>query len=425
MQTNSRYDTMVPYLFAASLIALGLTHQLLFRFTGTVTGLRGISLWLGTVVVLLPALSVYLMYRAREFKLHRMWVVAAVLVGGTLLNLAASRLSSVGYSFLFTIYFLVMMNSLQFVRRDTVLSITKVMMALYLGNVLIGQLLYLTGVESDFLRDIFRYQIDPRDDSVRFIAFAEEPSYAAFIVCLTYFAYVRLCRAGKEPVNIVWGLIVLYQVLCFRSVYGYLLVMILFVVTYYRSVRRSLVILIPTVMLVLIVATNTGLLSDAGRLGRITDAMLRGRLFNPQELKAVDHSLFFRVGIFIEYWSTANPADPHFYVGHGAMTHKYALSSRYLGAIKQDVGSGNLVLLESNFFNGFLYDFGLVGMLLVAFVLWRLTTRRFFRAETLLLAMVFFNANYNTQFLWYIVIILAASHYYSEPIGSAENAARA
>jgi len=399
-------------LIGFSIVALALTRLMLFVFEGKLTGLRGLSLWLCSMAVVLPVLAVYLMYRARRFELNRMWLVGLVIVLTMLINPATTKFTSVGYSFLFILFFVLIMNSLQFITREAILKLTKIIIVLYFINILIAQLLVTFGIESGFLSRIFQSLYDPRIDRVRYYGFGDEPSSASFIVVITYYVYLKMVKLCNERPSLVISLLAIYEILFIKSIYGYFLLLAVGFAVYYRTLKRSLVFLLPALFIVLVLAINIEIIEETGRFGRVAASLVRGDFFNPTNLKVVDHSAFHRLGIFLEYGESVNLGDPKFYFGHGAQSHLSYFSSHYITEIRPDASTGQLNLLETGLLPGFLYDYGLIGFGLVVMVILGMAIPRLWSLETLFLVMLFFNANFNTQLFWYVILILSIGGYF-------------
>lgn len=425
MNNVAQQNSSIHWLLGLSIVLLSMTYLCIVRIPGQGAGLSWITLWLASAPFVLVAMAIVIAYRAKKIQHFGMWMVAACLCLTTALCMATTRWSSVGYSFLYILNFLVIMNCLQLVTKEFLLKLTRIVIGLYFANVVITQLLVLIGWEGSFLGQVFQSQIDARIESVRYFAFADEPSYAATIVCVTYFVYWKLSKLCREEPSLVVGLMVLYQVLAFQSVYGYILLLAIVTAVYFRRLKGSLVYLAPVGLLALIIFLNQDLIADTGRLGRVAAGLVSGKLFDLAELKGIDASTFYRLGIFLRYWEVIDFTDLSFYVGHGAGTNSAYFSSFILSEIHPDAATGQLIQVPGAFIQGFTYDYGLLGFVVTASLIVRLTMQRILSFPLLILALLAFNANFNTQLFWYVVIMLAGLLYFERLTERQDNSKRA
>lgn len=319
-----------------------------------------------------------------------------------------SRPSSIVYSLLFLMFFVVMMNGIRrWYTRGDLATVMQGILVAYFVNVIIAQMLQVAGLENSVTRLVFQVNTDPRYDSVRYQGFSSEPSYAAFVVIVAYVAALRMGQLSRKK-NVALLAMLLYLILSFQSVYGYILIAPTLLAAHWRDVAKFRRIALPVLAIGLIaLVTLSPALADSGRLGRIVHGIVSGQLLNPQAILELDGSTFIRLGSFLQYIYDAELTDLGFLVGHGAMSHMYSLGWEFRQVLNVNEAFNELIL-RPGFSVGFLYDYGLFGTLLVVLLIRRTATRRLFSIESFLIVMMFFNANFNTLLFWYIVTVFAA-----------------
>lgn len=393
-------------------IALILTLSCTGVMVATVAGID-ISVFLVTCVLTTPFIVVYFLFWRGRFNLFGVWPIGAYILLNFGLNIQTAKFTSVVYSAILLVAFLAIMNCWQHLPRQTFVSVLKTIIVIYFVNVLVSQALVATGAPDEFLGGFFSRLYDDRIGVMRFFGFSSEPSYAAFIVIVSFYALYSLSGALRKRQLVIYGALVVYQIVAFRSIYGYLLAMVVSVVIAYRELPRRMFYVLPLLLLALAVVTDfEALVAEGGRLIRIGNAVIAGEVTSLVDLNILDSSLFLRIGPVIAYLDSLSLADYRYYLGHGAMASTGFMTDTFYAHVHPDAD-----VLKAGFVPGFLYDYGLVGTAIVLrWVIKTISGRRLWLSSLFFLA-VLFNANFNTQLFWFIIIVFTlAKLYQADPL---------
>jgi hypothetical protein len=384
--------------WAALFVALSCTGLIVFH-----VGSIPITAFLVALPLATPALVVYVGRHPRHWRTAAL--LAVVIVGSSTIHPSATDWISVAYSFVFITAFVLMMDSRGVISRAAFVRLLKIVIIIYFVNVVVAQALILVSAPDDFLA-IFTRHTDPlRDDvGLRYYGFANEPSYAAFVILGAFVALLKTRDGLVKNDLITYGGMVAYQVIAFRSVYGYVLVSALLLRYAYHRLSK------PTfwIACVLAIAALT-VFSDElgkGRFGHLVQTVLTQKLDSIESLDDVDSSLFMRGAPVVYYFETADLGDRDTYLGHGPMTHEEAYTTLF-SAWLEDEG-----VFQPGFLPGFFYDFGIIGALLVLITLGGLISDHLVSIENLFFGMVLFNANFNTLLFWFVIVVFAAAKAY-------------
>jgi len=379
--------------------------------TGVMVATNGgidISIFLVTCALAVPFLMVYFLIWKGRFSFYGIWLIGAYILLNYGLNIHTAKFTSVVYSAIFLVSFLVVMNCWHHLPRREFIFVLKTIIVIYFVNVLVSQALVAANVPYEYLGGFFHRLYDERIEAVRYYGFSSEPSYAAFIVLVSFYALYRLSGKRHKRDWLAYGALVVYQIVAFRSIYGYLLAMAVSAVIVYRELPRRAFYLLPFFLLVLGVATNFVVLTDqGGRLIRVGSALITGEVGSLSDLNLLDASLFMRIAPLLEYLQSANLVDYRFYLGHGAMTSTDFFTNAFYTHVHPDSD-----ILRAGFLPAFLYDYGLVGAAIVLAWASKTISRRRLSVPNLFLLMALFNANFNTQLFWFIIIVFAVAKLY-------------
>lgn len=333
------------------------------------------------------------------------WLVGVILFSAAM-NAGNTSWVSVAYSMIFIAAYVTLMNGRRLIRVDTFCWLLKAILVAYFANVVIAQLLAFVGMPNDLLGDLFpRYVDDQRPDlGLRYYGFSNEPSYAAFVVVSSFLALLRLPRGLLGNDRLVYGGMVVYQIVVFGSVFGYLLILAVAGGIAYRSMSRTRFIALVALALSVGAAADY---SGEGRFGRIVNAVINFELSSTESLGNVDSSLFMRAAPVIEYFYSIELRDIHTYVGHGPKANE----AQYTEIFAAWTGSDDIVF-QTSFLPAFTYDFGILGAGIVLFLLARMMAERRLSLEILFLVALLFNANFNTQLFWFVVLVFAMTKQY-------------
>ncbi|MDG1571472.1 hypothetical protein OZ410_04035 [Robiginitalea sp. M366] len=245
-------------------------------------------------------------------------------------------------------------------------------------------------------------------NTYRFHSLSSEPSYAALVVIIAFAALNELIYEKRKLV--VYFLMLLYMITFFKSSIGYIaLALLVFGQIRFSKKHLTIFLLLIFTGSILFFFTNLG-----GRgVERVRDVVFlffsfKGNFIH--ELNLIDSSAHARIGPFVRYIQQINLLDYHSYIGYGASSSEQFFTK----IIYPEEWNSNLVF-RPPFFPGFLYDYGIIGILLVGVFLWRQVKNQslFFK---LTLLIILLNSNFNTQLLWFFVIILVLTGFYIKTI---------
>lgn len=336
----------------------------------------------------------------------------AVPVAGTLLCLAAlnwsgGRASSLAYSFMFLLGYVIWVNARARLTRDDVASLFRIIVFAYFVNVALAQFCQMTGWHNAMLDSFLQWQVDFRSDQVRYFGFSSEPSYAAFIVVVSFFGALRLRQAAGKGIPYITAAATIYLVYSFGSIYGYLLALAVLYTECYRRWRLWTVVATGSLAVVAVAFNLESLMSDSTRVGRILQALLSGDIAG---LGMADSSTALRVFPTYDYVTKLSITDWHAWLGHGAGTSATYIKDQYL--LFNPEGKADLLRLA--FFPAFLYDYGLVGAGVIIWFVKQQIVSRLFSFSGLIALLLLFNANFNSQLFWFVLISLGNVKYYCE-----------
>lgn len=328
----------------------------------------------------------------------RLLALVTLLMFGSALIAGAGRATTLAYASLFTVYGLWLTANAGTLTTTVVVKAMKAILLAYFVSSLLATLLIQTGhLEfNDFL--LTRIYIHENTGEARPLGFSSEPSYAAFIVALCWTALLRVGAFGAQHEQrwLPWTLMAIVSLIMLGSIYGYLLTVIIVGTSVLRFEKRTQLWLFGGLFALLGIAYLFGASPEGdSRSLRILYAIASGDL---DEWLIEDTSSFFRFGPFLTYILSANFGDPQTWFGHGAGS-----SGFYFVDLFREHIDINLDAVELGFVPAFLYDYGLVAAIAFLAFLFRATRGPHRVALILVTGLMLFNANFNTQLMWFAV----------------------
>lgn len=310
------------------------------------------------------------------------------------------------------IFFICYLNTLAFfaskqniLSRELLEKIIKLIMLVYFINVVVTVALYHTIGISHFLGMIFQISNEINNASVRYQGFSSEPSYAAFIIITCFYVYL-LITIDNTKHKLKWFILICLSILLFGSSYGYLLLLLLLTAILVKRLRVPLPLVLAFAILSLMFLSflSITIFPDA-RISRIILNIVNinnvdSRLFL-LAISSADSSAFVRTGPLVNYFLSGNLLSLGSIFGHGAGN----ASSYFLQEIQYMVASNQVNL---GFLPAFPYDFGLVGMLCLLYLIRQMIGVKFF-SWVIVFAMCL-NANINTQLFCFVVSLLCLTN---------------
>lgn len=238
--------------------------------------------------------------------------------------------------------------------------------------------------------------------SYRYYSLSSEPSYAAFVVIILYYSYIKLdTQKGSlfKGENLYLFVILVYMILSFKSSYGIVL-LALIVIGYFGLTKTSILIYVFSTCVVVIFFMIE---IESGPVKRIVNIIQNIDLNNLHDLSQIDFSVYFRIAPLLHYIRISDLGDISLYIGHGAAaSRKFVVPEIYL-AYEGDYLGG--------FIPAFFYDYGIIGAGLVLVFVIKLLPG-LFSIPTAIISLVLFNANINTQLFWLILTCLALNKFF-------------
>lgn len=329
----------------------------------------------------------------------------------SILNFATSRWTSLAYSgFFITTYafynpYLQQRISTLVFRRFLQIVFYAFFIGLIAGqlHVYFGLFTPLSGTIG-FMRGGFGTILEK--GGIRFFSLSTEPSYAAIIVIIVFYTYVKL---GTE--KFIWRsqevllmlIVLIYMVFMFKSAYGVILLGLLFFE--FVSLPVAIVVVGASILgIASIVALED---YDIKSVNRVINIVQKFDFRDPHSLFAADFTAYYRVAPILHYLDTFDWSSWNFILGHGASASRHFVVPQIFSAY---VGGEFL----GGFLPAFFYDFGLIGgFLILVFAFTRSPSILSF--PTAAIGLMLLNANFNTQLFWFLLTCFAIlKHKYRE-----------
>ncbi|UOB19422.1 hypothetical protein [Abyssalbus ytuae] len=391
-------DSIIKVLLSCSLIFLSFTNVFIFSVVEARISLYIFSLFVFILIIL--------GLRSKIPNLTNQYVLLFYILLSFLVNFKASKITSVIYSGLFIIYYVYLFYLVKkfFVLSDF-LRVLKIIILSYFIVLLISQFLVIFDLYSlntpynDYFQSTGPLGIQRNNitKTFRYHSLSSEPSYAAIIMIICYNIIILFNSSKREVV--LYGIIVLYMILSFKSAIGIILLLLLIVGNLRLSSKQILLFLLPILVITLLMLYfNFG----GKSIERIRNLILL--IFSSEgeflkRLNLIDSSAYARLNPFYVYIRDVNFLDLHFYLGHGANT-----SEEYFTEILYPNSWESHLSFRPGFIPGFLYDYGILGVVFVfnwlLLKIIKIKRNLFFIA---LISILMLNSNFNTQLFWIFV----------------------
>jgi hypothetical protein len=285
----------------------------------------------------------------------------------------------------------------------------KALFIIYFIGLLFGQLYIqldlfapLPGYSSHLPHGHFGTLIE--DGKYRYYSLSSEPSYAAFIVIILYYSYVKtdiLKGSLFKSQNLYMFFLLVYMILSFQSAYGIILLGL--IVFNYVGFTKTSILIYLFVSFTFICMFLLKL--DVRAIDRVVAIIQNIDLTNLHSLETIDFTAYFRVAPVLYYFRTISLADIHFYIGHGAA------ASRYL------VVPETYLAYQGEFLGGFLpcffYDYGIIGAGSVLLFIKKIISKTVLIPISIF-SLLLFNANFNTQLFWVAVTCFSMNWFFEK-----------
>lgn len=328
----------------------------------------------------------------------------------SLINFGNFKLTSIIYSFLFLIYFVYFYHyAREYLSKEGFIWVLKCILISYLTILILSQLIVLFDLyEIQSYQGYFQttgsfgIEYNYKNASYRYFSLSSEPSYASIIVMITFATLNELIT--KQKTLLIYGILTLYMVISFGSSIGFILLAV-WILSQINFSKQYFIIFLTIIFIGLILFFFTKI--GGKSVDRVRDIFIL--LFSMEDdfirkLNLIDSSAYARIGPFIVYLEQISLFDYHFYFGHGAVS-----SEAYFSRIIYPEAWNAHLVFNPPFFPGFLYDYGVFGVLVVLTFLRKLVAPKsiFYKV---VVGVILVNSNFNTQLFWFVIVVLATSY---------------
>lgn len=344
-------------------------------------------------------------------------ILLLYMLGVNAFNIHSIKLTSVLYTVIFCLEMMILYNFMKSSSTAIIKRAFELVIILYFINVMIGFFFSLIGFHVPSIEQVIRiYHM--LSGETRPMGWSTEPSYAAFIMAMAYLAYNHLNNheLNKNVAKLTFAY-VLASVLM-KTAFGILYIgvcMLDWALHLYPKFARSVRLMYPFFGIIIITGGSYLLSnSDAEALRRLDT--VGEILFNPfddnqkkmAKLQEKDASAFGRIGPTFMLIAESENLKFNVYTGAGAGAAGIFLLEMLSGVLIDD---GDAESLDVGIIPAFVIDYGFIGFILLwiflFFVMYNLPIPFW-----LCIILIMFNANINTQLLWFgITSCLAVSMY--------------
>jgi len=362
------------------------------------------------------ALLLLVAFNFRSFprlKNQELVVVLVFMTISTLLNLESSKITSYFYSIYFALSFIFFTSiACKLFTVDDYRNLLKTLFIIYFIGLLLGQLYVqlnffapLSGYSSHLPHGRFGTLID--DGKYRYYSLSSEPSYAAFIVIILYYSLMKMHSNDSllKKGNLSLFLMLVYMILFFQSAFGIILLGAM-VASYFGFTKRAILMYLLAFFAFVLISFFK---LDVQAIDRVLAIFQKLDIRNLHSLAEVDFTAYFRLAPVLHYLKTIDLTDFHFYFGNGASASRnLIIPETYLAYQGEFLGG---------FLPSFFYDFGIIGAALVLTFIGRLLPKSK-SVPLLIVVLMLFNANFNTQLFWLLLTFLSLNRFYVNNSGS-------
>ena len=337
-----------------------------------------------------------------------LFLILFYMVAVSLMNYSTIRWTSLVYSGFFVFTYVLYVPFIQkYFTRSKFRNLLKILFYMYFAGLIAGQLHIYFNVFSPisgiigFMRGSFGTIFEK--DGLRYFSLSSEPSYAAFIVIVVFYVYLKLSPRKellRQGETLVMFVLLLYMIFMFKSAYGVLLVGLL--ILEFAGFSTTLVLMVIAVLGAssLVVIYDY----DIRAVNRVINIAQKLDLTNLHSLFAIDFTAYYRVAPVLHFVEIMDWADLQFLLGHGAGASRYYVVPEIYGGY---IGGEFL----GGFLPSFLYDYGVIGGSLVLFFVFRRTSS-LISFPAVALALMLLNANFNTQLFWFLILCFHMLKFY-------------
>ena len=385
---------------------------LLMTFTGVSVGQLGKALVTPFHLVMGIFMGLIILFiRKGHFNIQTslLLLIGYIVLANTVIH-PGSRITSVIYSVVLSFEYVIMYQLLVRVKKEIVLKSFVIIMFAYLGNIFLGFVISSAHLNiGQGIINVF-YSID---GSARPMGFSSEPSYAAFILTVTFLAFNHL--RGHKVDKIMWQMLTAYvlSTLLMKSAYGFIFVavnMLDWFLFYFKrmSFNLRIVFLLATVIFLFVTPFVLQNSEDESivRLQNVSSIMNDTSLEPKKKLAKLqeeDGSAYARIGPTWLLIEAGDEIEVDWILGAGAGEAGLFFKKFMAGVL---VDGDEVEKLDMGLIPAFVFDYGFVGTgLLILFFIscaYNLPTPYW-----ICLFLILPNCNINTQLFWYGILLYA------------------
>lgn len=319
-----------------------------------------------------------------------------------------SRITSVIYSVALAFEYVIMYQLMVRVKQKVILRAFQVIMFSYLINIFLGFVISSAHLNiGQGIVNVF-YSID---GSARPMGFSSEPSYAAFILSITFLAFNHL--RGHKVDSVMWKMLIAYilSTVLMKSAYGFIFVAINILdwfLYYFKSmsfnVRIVFLLIGFTFLFVTPLLLQNSEEESIARIHNVTSIMSDVTI-DPKKklakLQVEDGSAYARIGPTWLLIEAGDEIEINWILGAGAGEAGLFFKKFMSGVL---VDGDDVEKLDMGLIPAFIFDYGFIGtVLLILFFIscaYNLSSPFW-----ICLLLILPNCNINTQLFWYAMLL--------------------
>ena len=289
----------------------------------------------------------------------------------------------------------------KYINKDHYRKWLIIIITIFFFTLVIQQLGIILGFNDFFNKlDSSNYEID-KNFIFYLNSLSTEPSYAATIVSICFFSLMRLKSINSSKKysikdfkndKLIWFMY-LYLIIFFRSVFGILFfTIIIYQLISLKKIRNWIFLSILIVSFLLFDI-------DFNAIVRLKNIMEGIDIQNISDFYQIDHSGSIRVLPFYYYIVNFNPFDISSYIGFG-LDYAQNYLQMLIPGIEEGSSFGGIIPM-------LIFDFGLIGFLLLWRMIFKLSITHLISVETLFFLMVMVNSTINTQLFWFVLTVFS------------------
>ncbi len=330
-------------------------------------------------------------------------------LGINLLQYDSIRPTSVLYTLIFCVEATIFFNLLKNCRISAIIYALKLIIILYFINIFFGFCFDLIQFKSEFVLKFIKVYYEKGISNGRPMGFSSEPSYASFILSVSFLCYSHLTNHKQNRKSFFLFGSIVGSIILSKSAYGFIFLSVIaldWALVFYRTGDKLFRLIFPLIT-ILAFAGIIFFLSNSGnegvqRLFKFSSALVdnsvdgKAKLIKLQE---ADGSAFARIAPTYLLFNSAPENNFNFLLGEGAGASGTFLST-FLTGILVDEGRESV---DTGIMPALIFDYGVIGSFL--FLLFLIFTFKYLSFSFwLLFLLIIPNANINTQLIWFAII---------------------